>query len=1163
VPADPTADVLDTRSNDALALVLEATHTGLWTWDIDSDLVRWSPETYRIHGLKAAEFGGTGAAFFALVHPDDRERVRDSVLSAVRAHRLYTEEFRICRPDGAIRWVMNRGRASYDAHGEPLAVLGTITDITERLMSVEPALRGGEESFQAWIGDQRFRALADAAPALLWVTDADHLCTFLSRGWQEFTGLDESQGLGMGWIEPVHPDDRDRTAAVFLDAAARREPFSIDYRLRRADGEYRWTIDAGRPRFGLRGEFLGYAGSVIDVHERKLAEQQLLRQAALIEGISMGTQDLIAAQDDQYRYVYFNEAYRLTFESLWGKPLRIGTSMLEALSEWPDEREKAQGLWARAHAGESFSVTMSFGRPDEAKRTFDLRFNPVLDATGRQIGAAHILRDITALEASEARLRRIIDSMFAFVGMLEPDGTLVEANQAPLAVAGLSRSEVIGLPFWDCPWWNHDPLVRARLVAAFGRAVRGEAVRYDEEIRIANDGRLTIDFMLQPVIEDGRLVCVIPSGVDVTARTRVEAALARREAEFRALADHMSQLAWMADGGGAIYWYNARWFEHTGTTLEEMQGPGWMRVIHPEHVGRVRDGIRRCFATGEPWEDTFPLRGKDGGYRWSLSHALPIRGEDGRVVRWFGTHTDVEDTRQALDALRRTAGLLRAATEAADLGIHEYDVASGAITWDARVRKLWGVPADAPITYETFIEGIHPEDRAEVRRRVAAALDPGGSGRYEANYRVRSRVDGAERWVYATGQVSFDGRTPLRLVGTVQDVTAQKEAESRLRRADRQKDVFLATLAHELRNPLAPIRTAAQVLGHPQLESAQLGWAQGVIQRQTRNMALLLDDLLDVSRITQGKLTLKRQRMPLATAVEAAVETARPLLDRKRHRLSVSLPPETVEIDADPLRLSQILSNLLTNAGKYTDPGGRIDVLATVDGAHVQVQVRDNGIGIAPGMLAQLFETFAQGDGSHARSEGGLGIGLALVKGLVELHGGSIGAHSDGEGRGSTFRIRLPRAPGSPLPATGRDDATTPRSSRRRVLIADDNRDAADALAMLLGIAGNDVRVTYDGGSALALARQFRPDFAVLDIGLPDLDGHEVARELRTCDWAAGLVLVAVTGWGQDEDRRRAMEAGFDHHLTKPVDVDQLDALLRAGAAPSSDGVRDGSSPAP
>jgi signal transduction histidine kinase len=369
------------------------------------------------------------------------------------------------------------------------------------------------------------------------------------------------------------------------------------------------------------------------------------------------------------------------------------------------------------------------------------------------------------------------------------------------------------------------------------------------------------------------------------------------------------------------------------------------------------------------------------------------------------------------------------------------------------------------------------------------------------------------------------------------------------RELDQRKDVFLATLAHELRNPLAPIRNAAQLLGSPSLEPKQLQWAQSVIQRQVKHMAWLLDDLLDIARITQGKLELKKQRITLSNVVDSAVEAARPLLDGKNHQFTVTLPSEPVTLDVDALRLSQVISNLLTNAAKYTDAGGHITLAGDIEGGMLSLSIKDNGIGIASESLTGIFVMFSQVAGAAARSEGGLGIGLALVRGLVALHGGTLEARSEGLGRGSEFIIRLPLTSSDSLvpPYAG---APVRESSGRRILVADDNKDAADSLALLLEMAGHEVRVVHDGRAALSLAQTFRPDAALLDIGMPQFNGYEVARALRQEAWGTGIHLIALTGWGQESDRQRAIDAGFDRHVTKPVDPDALQALLSEGAAP-------------
>jgi signal transduction histidine kinase len=398
--------------------------------------------------------------------------------------------------------------------------------------------------------------------------------------------------------------------------------------------------------------------------------------------------------------------------------------------------------------------------------------------------------------------------------------------------------------------------------------------------------------------------------------------------------------------------------------------------------------------------------------------------------------------------------------------------------------------------------------------------------------------------VAAQAAIAIDN---ARLYEAAQAQIARREqAEAALRETDRRKDEFLATLAHELRNPLAPIRQAALISKLATATEAQKRWSHDVITRQVQHMSLLLDDLLDVSRITRGTLQLRKQATELAAVIEAAVETARPTLDAKRHRLSIDLPDERTDMSVDPLRIAQVLSNLLTNAAKYTDPEGDIRVVARRSADSVVVQVVDNGIGIAAEALPRIFQMFSQVHATQDRSDGGLGIGLALAKGLVELHGGKIEAKSGGLGRGSEFTVRLPIG----ILGIASDAKLSSRpgelaSISRRVLIADDNQDSAESLAMLLRIEGHEVVVAHDGQEALAAIAQFNPEFALLDIGMPRLNGYEVALKIREADPALSVKLIAVTGWGQHSDKARARFSGFDHHFTKPVEPERLMELLR------------------
>jgi signal transduction histidine kinase/DNA-binding response OmpR family regulator len=366
-----------------------------------------------------------------------------------------------------------------------------------------------------------------------------------------------------------------------------------------------------------------------------------------------------------------------------------------------------------------------------------------------------------------------------------------------------------------------------------------------------------------------------------------------------------------------------------------------------------------------------------------------------------------------------------------------------------------------------------------------------------------------------------------------------------LRDADRRKDEFLATLAHELRNPLAPIRNALHIMQLADDDGAAIEQARSMMERQLKQMVRLIDDLLDVSRITRGKLDLRKERVDLAAVIGNAVDTTRPLIEAAGHSLTVSLPPHPVYLDADPMRLAQVFSNLLNNAAKYTDRGGRLWLTASRDGGDIVIAVRDTGVGIPAEALSTVFDMFAQVDRSLEKSQGGLGIGLTLVKRLVELHGGTVEARSDGPGKGSEFIARLPIVPARKSPRKLQNDGIRSHSHMScRILVADDNRDAAESMSMLLRMMGNEVRTVHDGVQAVEEASAFRPDVVLLDIGMPRLNGYDVARAIRDQRWGAGMVLVALTGWGQDDDKRRADEAGFDQHFTKPVNPAALERLI-------------------
>ncbi len=646
------------------------------------------------------------------------------------------------------------------------------------------------------------------------------------------------------------------------------------------------------------------------------------------------------------------------------------------------------------------------------------------DETGHPRGVISIAADVRERNRTERRLREKEQRLEAALAASQT-GTFVWDVRSHSLHWDANLERLFALPR-DTAVHTLDDFIsrvhpddRTAVLDALQRSVR-DGADFEMDLRVPlpdgsirwlhDKGRLFLD-------PEGRPAYMAGACVDITERKRAEEALRDSEERFRGLADNIAQFAWIADATGWIFWYNRRWFDYTGATLEEMRGGGWQKVHHPDHLDRVVDRFHACIESGEAWEDVFPLRGKDGNYRWFLSRAQPMRDATGEVLRWFGTNTDI---------------------------------------------------------------------------------------------------------------------------------TERMEMEEALKEADRRKDAFLATLAHELRNPLAPIRSGLEVLRVSGDDPALTAEVQDAMERQVGQLVRLVDDLLDVSRISRGKAELRTARVSLGEIVQTAVEAARPLIDRLEQQLEVVLPDTAVWLQADATRLAQVFANLLTNAAKFSERGSEIRLHAERQGAGVVVRVCDRGAGIAAEHLQRIFEMFAQEPHSLERGESGLGIGLTLARMLVEMHGGHIDAHSAGPGQGSEFRVWLPA---SAARATGREQPGAPAAARapgppRRVMVVDDNHDVANMLGALLRALGEEVAIAYDGAEALEQAPTFRPELVLLDLGMPHVNGYEAARRMRAEPWGAATMLVALTGWGQEQDRKRTAAAGFDRHLTKPTDAAALRELL-------------------
>jgi len=628
----------------------------------------------------------------------------------------------------------------------------------------------------------------------------------------------------------------------------------------------------------------------------------------------------------------------------------------------------------------------------------------------------------------------------------------------------------------------------------------------------------------------------------------------RRTDRFSELVAPVQDYAiFLLDSGGHVRTWNSGAQKIKGYTADEILGKSFSIFYSREEVERRWPEQELEIAAREGRLETAGWRyRKDGSRFWAGVVITAERDGTGALEGFLKITRDLTEQKRAEESLRQSEERLRLLIE----GVRDYAIF--ALTPEGRIAS-WNTGAER-------IKGYRPEEilgksfsifytpeavaRGKPQWLLRAAVEHGSVE--DEGWRVRK--DGREFWANVVITALRDEHGELRGFAKVtRDMTDRRQIDQ-LQQADRFKNEFLALLAHELRNPLAPIRSAVQVLATRNAANLELAQAQEIAERQIRHMARLLDDLLDVARISQGKLEIRKETIAVAEILRRAVDAELPFIQERRLELSLDVPEEALGVEADPVRLQQIFVNLLNNAAKYTDPGGRIAIAVESEPGQVIIRFRDTGIGIDPVMAPRLFEPFVQVERRENRSVGGVGLGLAVVRKLIELHDGSVHVFSAGLGRGSEFVVRMPRVP---IGSAGAELNVRPPARKEgqapaRILVVDDNVDAADGLKMLLELDGEDARAAYSAEAALETAKEFRPQIVLLDVGIPHMDGYEIARRLRSAPETRGTILVAVTGWGQSEDRRRSKEAGFDYHLVKPVDPATLRRLLQALKARSA-----------
>jgi len=744
------------------------------------------------------------------------------------------------------------------------------------------------------------------------------------------------------------------------------------------------------------------------------------------------------------------------------------------------------------------------------------------------------------LREKEEFSRTIIESSPDCVKVLDLEGKLLMINESGRRLLGIDDAAPLLGKDWRTAWpWaatrgSGDILADAKT---------GRTCRF-QEFHPTFDGTLKWwDVLVTPVRgSDGEIVRILSVSRDITDRKRAEDALRESEERLR--------LAAKGAKIGAFDW-NIRTGKNVWTSeLEAMYGlapgefgqtqPAWEELVHPDDRAEAAAKCAEALTTGEPVEHEWRVRWPNGEVHWIAGRFQIFKDANGDPLRLTGINIDITEQKQAEESLRaseeRFSKFMQHLPGLAWIkdaqGRYVYVNDAAAKAFNAPSHKLYGMSDDEIFPSATAARFRHNDQ--------CALASPTG-------VLVEEELEHEDGVLHCSIVSKFPIRDPYgqTLIGGMAiDITERKQAEEALREADRRKDEFLALLAHELRNPLAPIHNGVQILRRSSKgNDCDHDLVIAMMDRQVSQLIRLVDELLEVSRISRGKIELRKERSDMETVLRNAFETSQPLIEKNRHHATLRVPPETLPIQGDPMRLAQVFTNLINNAAKFTPPGGRITIDAFRQAQEAVVEVRDNGFGISLEELPRVFDLFTQS--SSPREGGGLGIGLALARGLVEMHGGKIEAKSDGPGKGSVFIVRLPLDRFAPPERARNADSPETTGPGKRVLVIDDDHDVADSLGMLLESLGAKVRVVYDGLSGVEILPAFDPDIVFIDIGMPKVDGYETVRRVRACCDGRKLTLVALTGWGQAEDRAKSLAAGFDAHITKPVSVETLQGLLR------------------
>ena len=1138
------------ESEERYARVTAGAGAAIWDWDVVARRVQFSPRWKALRGFSADEVGDWEEEWSNGIHPADIDRV----MAAVREHfegktAVFSEEYRVRHKDGHWIWVWDRGIAQRDEAGHVIRMAGSETDITERKQAEE-------------LARQRLVELEDiyrTAPVGLCVLDRDLRFLRINERLAEINGIPAASHLGKT-VRELMPHLADAIEPVMRHILATGEPrldIEIVAETPALPGVQRSWMEQWLPIRNAVGEVVGLSIVVEETTARKQAEEALRASEERFRAIAEYTCDWESWVGTDGRPKWINPGVeRITGVSV-DTCLNMPEYPLPLIH--PEDRERMRGCLAAALAGVAGNdVQFRIWRSDGVETWGAISWQPIA-AGGAALGYRSSVRDITQRKQAEVELEQARHQLaegqrIAHLGSWE----FIAATQTTLwsdeekRIYGLDPAQAP--PDYETMLRSHihpddavevDREFRAALEAGAPFEIEHRIVRPDGSVRWTyNKAQPNFDV-------HGELRGYVGTTLDITERRRAEE-------QLRQTNERLTKVL-AVEAVGVMFWdLSTQRLVDANDTFLRMMGYSrddmlvgeltWRKFTPPEYHAISEAEITKFMQTGRvgPYEKEY-FR-KDGSRLWLLFSGSSIGAN--QCVEFC---VDISERKKAEEALRVARNRLETALQASQVVLFHQD-RELRYTWIHNPAMSLGVNEVVGKRDHDLLQ--HAGDAARTDAIKRSVMETGIARREE----VSIEQDGRERCYDLVVKPDRDASGQITGVNCAAiDITVRKQAEQQLRGADRRKDDFLAMLAHELRNPLAPIRSGLESMKLAGTDLARIREARDIMERQINQMTRLIDDLMDVSRISRGMITVHKSRMNLVDALRDAIDASRPLIEARDQELVIDLPSEPVVVDGDLTRLAQVFTNLLNNAAKFTGMGGRIRLVVATEGRDVVVRIEDNGIGIPEHLLGTVFHPFAQAESSLERTQGGLGLGLNIARRLVEQHGGSITATSDGTGRGSTFSVRLPvvtgrmpEAAGKPGEAgDGRDAMDSGRAGEagstavaRRILVVDDNRDGVASLAMLLDLLGYETQVAYDGLEAVARAEAFRPDVIIMDVGMPRLNGFEACRRIREQPWGRAMVIVAQTGWGREDLRREALACGFDHYLIKPVDPAALRTLL-------------------